>query len=293
MDLVAGATGLVGGRIARGLRERGRPVRALVRGGASRDEANTLSSAGVEVADADLTRRDSLTSACAGVDTVVCTVTSMPQCRDDGLRRVDLEGVLSLIDAAERAGARRFVYVSYSGNITAESPLATAKRACEDRLLAGNMEFAILRPSLFMEVWLGPLVGFDPMQGRVRIFGSGEAPVSFVSGLDVASFGVALATQPEAVRHKIEIGGPQALSQRQVVTIFERHLGRSMELETVPLAALEEQHRDAKDAVQKTFAALMLAYAQGDTIDNARESADRYGVKLQSVSDYARRLVGP
>lgn len=48
-----------------------------------------------------------------------------------------------------------------------------------------------------------------------------------------------------------------------------------MELETVPLAALEEQHRTAVDPLQKTFAALMLAHARGDTIDSARQSAER------------------
>ena len=55
MDLVVGATGLVGQQIALNLRRQGRAVRALVRGGAHQDKSSPLLSAGVELVDADLT----------------------------------------------------------------------------------------------------------------------------------------------------------------------------------------------------------------------------------------------
>lgn len=126
MDLVVGATGLVGKRIALRLREEGRNVRALVRGGTQHAQAKELIGAGVEIADADLTRPETLAAACAGIETVVCTASSMPQGRADGLRRVDREGVLALIEAAERSGAKGFLYASYSGNIRDESPLMVA-----------------------------------------------------------------------------------------------------------------------------------------------------------------------
>src|SRR5262245_59599053 len=104
MDLVVGATGKVGGRAAMRLRERGRDVRAMVRGGERRPEAAPLAAAGIEIVDADVTAPETLAAVCAGVDTVVCTITSMPHGRDDGLRRVDHDGSLALIEAAERAG---------------------------------------------------------------------------------------------------------------------------------------------------------------------------------------------
>ena len=68
--------------------------------------------------------------------------------------------------------------------------------------------------------------------------------------------------------------------------VFERTLGRKFELESVPLAALEEQHRST-DPIQKTFAALMIGYAKGDVILGAQETAHRYSVTLHSLSDYA------
>src|SRR5208282_6367957 len=98
-------------------------------------------------------------------ETVICTATSMPAGADDGLRKVDHDGTLSLIEAAERQGVKRFVYVSYSGNSREDSPLETAKRDCENRLLNSKMQAVILRPSYFMDMWLSPALGFDPVNG--------------------------------------------------------------------------------------------------------------------------------
>lgn len=286
MDLVVGATGLVGQQITLGLRHQGRAVRALVRGGARHEKAAPLLSAGIEIVDADLTKPETLPSACAGVETVLCTATSMPHGKDDGLRCVDHDGVLALIDCAERAGARHFIYTSYSGNIRVDSALETAKRDCEERLLSGKMRVTILRPSYFMEVWLSAMLGFDPASGRARIYGPGDAKISYISLQDVVSLVLSAAVRPQDSAVILEMGGPEPLSLLEVVGVFEKALGKKFELEKVPLAALEEQHR-ASDPLQKTFAALMISYANGDTISDSLETAHRYGVRLHSVSDYA------
>ena len=199
MDLVVGATGFVGGLAARQLRALGREVRALVRGGAGHAGASALAADGVAVAPGDLADPPSLALACAGCDTVVCTATAMPNAGGDALRRIDHDGVLELMAAAEAAAVKRFVYISYSRNIRTESPLSRAKRGCEARLEAGRMEYAILQPSIFMEVWLGPHLGFDVAGGRVRVYGDGKAAVSYVSGRAGAA-GAAGAAPPRPPR---------------------------------------------------------------------------------------------
>ena len=286
MDLVVGATGLVGQQIAFGLRRQGRAVRALVRGGTRHEKAAPLLAAGIEIVDADLTKPESLPAACAGAETVLCTASSMPHCKDAGLRRVDLEGTLVLIETAELSGVQHFVYTSYSGNIRVDSPLETAKRDCEKRLLHSKMRATILRPSYFMEVWLSAALGFDPASGRARIYGSGEAKISYISFHDVVAFALAVAANPSHPSAFMEMGGSEPLSQLDAVAIFERALGRKVELESVPFAALEEQNRSA-DPLQKTFAALMMGYAKGDVIPGSLETARQYGVTLHSVSGYA------
>lgn len=286
MDLVVGATGQVGKRIALRLRQEGRCVRAVVRGGAARAEAQELASAGIGIVDADLTRPETLPVACQGVDTLVCTATSMPHGRDDGLRRVDREGVLAVIEAAERASVKRFIYTSYSGNIREDCPLHTAKRDCEQRLRASKMQAVILRPSYFMEAWLSPALGFDPAKGSARIYGSGKAPVSYISAQDVVEFAVAAVETKETGELVLEMGGPEALAQLDAVRLFEKTLQKKFALAFVPLEALEQQHRSL-DPLQKTFAALMISYAKGDAIAESRANAQRFGIDLHSVADYA------
>ncbi|HKN34434.1 MAG TPA: SDR family oxidoreductase [Terriglobales bacterium] len=287
--LVVGATGLVGKQIALRLRKKGAAVRALVRGGASRAEAKALLDAEAEVVDGDLTRPETLASACAGVQTIVCTATSMPEAKDDGLKRVDRDGVLGLIAAAEQAGVKKFVYLSYSGNKKFDSPLETAKRDCERRLLASQMQAIILRPTYFMEMWLSAMLGFDPANGTARIYGSGEAPASYISAFDVADFAVATALASDTGNQVLELGGPEPVSQLQAVRIFENELHKKFSLQHVPVDALQEQHRST-DPLQKTFGALMLGYAAGEVIPMGRDNATRYGVRLHSVDDYAAQF---
>ena len=286
MDLVVGATGLVGQQIALGLRRQGRVVRALVRGGTQHEKAASLIAAGIEIIDADLTKPETLPAACAGIETLLCTATSMPHSKDDGLRRVDHDGALALIDCAERSGVQHFVYTSYSGNIREDSPLETAKRDCEKRLLAARVRATILRPSYFMEMWLSPALGFDPASGRARIYGSGDSKISYISFHDVVAFALAVAANPSHPSAILEMGGPEPVSQLDAVAIFERLLGRKCELEKVPLAALEDQHRSI-DPLQKTFAALMIGYAKGDAIPGSLDTSRMYSVTLHSVSGHA------
>lgn len=290
--MVVGATGFVGGIIATNLAKQGTETSALVRHGRAHAKAQQLLSAGIDIVEGDLANRGSLENIFKNVQVVICTATSMPTAADNGLFKIDHDGMLALIDAAERHHVRRFVYTSYSGNIRADSPLETAKRSCENRLLASGMEVVILRPSFFLEMWLSSAFGFDPRHGDVRIYGSGHATVSYISAMNVAEFGVAAGTRMYPEKKTIlELGGPEAISQLDVVRIFEGVLQRKLSLQFVPEEALRLQHQSS-DPLQKSFGALMLSYAHGDEVVGASVVAQEHGIRLGSVSEYALKWVG-
>ena len=285
--LVVGGTGNLGNKIAVGLAGQGCNVVALVRGGWSHPRSKQLLDVGVRIVDGDLCKPETISGAISGVDTVVCSATSMPSAPNDGLRTVDRDGTLALIEAAQAEGVRRFVYISYSGNIREDSPLETAKRDCENRLLSSKLETVILRPSFFMEMWVSPALGFDPANGSVRLYGPGSAKVSYISSSSVADFAVATANGETDVKNTIlELGGPEALSQLEVVGIFEQMMGRETRVAPVPIEALRAQHQSS-DPLQKTFGALMLAYANGDVVNDALLNAQQYQIKLRSMAEYA------
>jgi len=71
----------------------------------------------------------------------------------------------------------------------------------------------------------------------------------------------------------------------------ERIGGRPFHLEYVPEPALLAQFEGATDSLQKSFAALMLGYLHGDAI-NMERVVGTFGIKLTSIDDYARSVLG-
>lgn len=293
MILVAGATGLVGSEVCRLLRASDRPVRALVRPTASDEKREPLCAIGCELAIGDLRDPGSLRAACSGVEAVICTVSSMPfswSPPDNVIRNVDLNGVKALIDAAKEAHVGHFSYVTFSGNIDLDFPLRNAKREAEQYLRASGLDYTILRPSYFMEVWLSSAVGFDVAAHAAVIYGAGQNKLSWISYTDVAKYAVAGLEHPTAHRATLELGGPQALSPREVVAIFEQVGGQPFALTYVPVEALVAQQAAATDAMQASFAGLMRCYAAGDPIPMDATIAT-FGIRLVSVEAFAERVM--
>jgi uncharacterized protein YbjT (DUF2867 family) len=288
--LVVGGTGNVGGAMTLALARQGQNVIAMLRGGTNHPKAKQLADAGVRIVEGDLWNHDSLGDVVRGVEAVASTATAMPAPPPDGIRKTDHEGMLALIRAAETEGVKRFVYCSYSGNVHDDSPLQTAKRECEQRLNESRMDTVVLRPSYFMEVWLSSLLGFDPTNGSVRIYGAGDERVSYIASSNVAEFLVAALSAKGDVKHAVfELGGPDAMSQLDAARIFEQETGRKFKVDHVPMEAIRAQHQSS-DPVQKTFGALMLAYAKGDVVVDAIQNAKRFQIELRSVAEYASSL---
>lgn len=288
MILVSGSTGFLGREICRRLAARGHAVRGLVRSTSDPDAVAQLRASGVETVEGDLKDPSSLDRACRGVEAVVSTATATRTRQEgDSLETADRDGQLALVDAAREAGVQRFVFVSLSGGIGSGDPLTRAKRAVEERVRESGMTYTILRPTCFMEVWLGPALGFDYPNARATLYGGGDAGVSWISLGDVAEFAALALENPAASDAILELGGPEALSQREVVRVFEEAGGRSFELQVVPEEALRAQLAAAADPLQEAFAALMLSVAAGDPVP-MEETLRSYPVRLRSVREYAR-----
>jgi uncharacterized protein YbjT (DUF2867 family) len=269
MNLVVGATGLLGGEICHLLRARGSRVRALTRPTSDAGRVARLRDQGAELVPGDLVDRASLDAACRGANTVITTASSMlSRQRDDSLETVDQQGQLDLIDAAVRAGVGHFVFVSFPP-MPLDFALQSAKREVEAHLQRSGLTYTILQPTFFDEVWLSPTLGFDVGRATARVYGAGHHRISWISAHDVARFAVAALDTPRATNAAIRLGGPEALSPLDVVQLAERITGRRCDVQHVPEAALREQYQSAPDPVSQSFAALMLAYAAGQVIDMA------------------------
>ena len=109
--LVTGATGFVGGNLARELWHRGYRVRALVRAG-----SDTLTIRGTDIhqVEGDLLDRESLSKAMADCEGVFhCAAAYTFWSRDpQKVRRTNVEGTVNVLECARDAGVERVVYTS-------------------------------------------------------------------------------------------------------------------------------------------------------------------------------------
>ncbi len=255
MILVAGGTGTLGTELVRRLVARGERVRVL-----SRNAAKHPASAQVEVVEGDVRDRRSLERAVAGVATVVSAVHGFLD--KEGPRAIDRDGNANLIAAAKAAGAEHFVLVSIAG-ASADSPteLFRMKYAAEQELKKSGLAWTIVRPTAYMETYLG-LIAVPLLQsGKVRIFGRGQNPINFVSAHDVAGVMETAVIDPAQRGAAIDIGGPEDLSFVEFSRVVEQATGKTAATSHVPLPMMR-----AMSVVMKPMNPTLARQIQGGVV---------------------------
>ena len=110
---LTGATGFIGGHVARKLRERGDEVVALVRSPAKATELREL---GCELVEGDLSAEGSIRSSMDGCDAAVHVgavyKVGIPKSEREPMWDANVRGTERVLDAAQAAGVGRIVYVS-------------------------------------------------------------------------------------------------------------------------------------------------------------------------------------
>jgi uncharacterized protein YbjT (DUF2867 family) len=292
MILVVGGTGDLGGRVVRQLLARGLPVRCLVRPATS---AEALDAAGVDVVRGDLVDPASLPAAVEGISTVVATATAIGRrlagARRPTMRDVDEVGMSALVDAADRAGVARFVYVSYARRGDGlGTPLERAKHAVEARLGATSMRVVLVRPDAFQEIHLAAIGRFDVVRRKVAVVGKGDTKRRWVATEDVAALVAALVVEedPPGV---VEAGGPEALTRNEAIAVAERATGDRITVRRAPLGAARLLVRllgDRQDALASVFGTgVMMDTTPADWDDGALRSR---GIAARSATAWIESL---
>jgi dihydroflavonol-4-reductase len=114
--MVTGATGFIGGNLARELWRRGDDVRALVRPGSNR---LTIENTGIVPIEGDILDRQSVDRAVQGCEAVFHVAAAYTFWSRDpaGISRTNVAGTLNVLEAARQAGVSRTVYTSTVGTV--------------------------------------------------------------------------------------------------------------------------------------------------------------------------------
>jgi uncharacterized protein YbjT (DUF2867 family) len=268
--LIAGATGHLGPTLVELLSSRGERIRVLTRDPA---RARRLFTKDVELVTGDVCNPSSLTPALAGVETVVSAVTGFGP-GGGGPRAVDLQGNENLIAAAEAADAKHFVLVSIH-RARADHPLELyrAKFLAEERLRKSRLDWTIIRPAAFMELWAGIVGDSITKSGKATVFGRGDNPINLVSVRDVARFVELAIVDPRLRGMALDLGGPENLTLNNVVEIFAANGGRHAAARHIPLMAMRVGSLLMRP-FKPDLARLVQAAALMDTADMSLDSSE-------------------
>jgi len=235
--LVTGGTGFVGSHLIEALRSNGDTVHALVRRSSDREQISRL---GGDPVEGELGNLDSLRKACRGCDVVYHAAARVEILGDfREFHETTVMGTERLIQAAQDAGVRRFVYVSSCGvyhpklmsagviNESTPSPpppkwfvYGRTKLAAEEvvrRKVSAPMEWVIIR--------LGYLYGprnralhryFRPFftAGPIMLLGDGNNQMTMLYVEDAARAIALAGRSKDAVARTLIAAGSERITQR-------------------------------------------------------------------------------
>lgn len=259
MNLVTGATGLLGSHIAEQLCKRGQAVRALVRPDA---RTSFLDSLGVEKVVGDLSDAESLHRACQGCQFVYHSAAMVGDWGPwSDFQKITIDGTRYLLDASIQAGVKRFLHVSsisaygyvdgkdlvldesapLGQNLYRWSYYSRAKVRAEelvwDAYRKKGLPITIIRPS-----WLyGPrdrastarLVGAI-RKGRAKLIGDGNNRLSLAHAGNVAEAAILAASKDQAIGQAYNCNSDGIITQGQYLNLIAETLGYKPVTKKVP-----------------------------------------------------------
>jgi NADH dehydrogenase len=224
---LTGASGFIGGALLKLLAQG--PDRIVVL------ERNTHAAAaagdGVTRVRGDLREPAAWQSALDGIDTVIHLAAVTGKAARATYFETNLRATAALLEAAQRAGAARFLFISTIAARYADAHYhyARSKQQAEEAALASALRTTILRPTIV----LGP---GSPIGARLRslaalpvlpVPGDGRVRVQPIDVRDVAALIVALLDADRFQGETIEAGGPDVLTMEEMLVRLRARLGRA------------------------------------------------------------------
>lgn len=293
MFLVTGATGQLGRRIIRKLREENLPVRAFVR---LMSRYTELEDRGAEIFIGDLRRDKDIRQACEGVKYIISTH-GAGEAEGSDVQTIDYAANRDLIEQAREVGVEHFTFISVLGADRGyeDAPIFKAKWEVEKYLRASDLNYTILRPSGFATDLLSAAERFR-QTGIYLLIGHPENRTSIVSTDDLAAIAAASHRTEAAHRQALAVGGPDILQRQDIPKIFGNIFNREPIILNLPLLAVDGVRNligtfnpEAKESLG-TFRTL-LGNEFFCTLPEIQHLELIYDIKLESLESFLRRYL--
>ena len=272
--LVAGATGMLGNRIAAHLlRQTDVSVRLLLREAAPSDPAkaqaiDALVADGAVVALGDVTDPSRLDAVTADVDVVVSALQGGPD--------IIVDGQLALAHAAVGNGVSRFLPSDFAIDLFSApegAPQFDMRRLADREIDALPLQVVHVLNGAFMDMMLDPatpgLINLD--EGTVMLWGTGDEPFDLTTVDDTARFAAKVATDPADLSGVRYLSGSRA-SFNDIIAETERLTGTTLTRNVLgsadDLRQLTAAAKDPWSVVPQWYFLSMLTVPPFPTTDN-------------------------
>jgi uncharacterized protein YbjT (DUF2867 family) len=242
---LAGASGYVGSRVLSDLVSAGHRVTALLHSNRALEEiAHT--NPNITVVQGDVSRQKEMLRAVPnGTEAIVYLpglLREFPR-KSITFQSVHVDGVRNVIAAATQAGAMRWIQMSALGvNLNAPSAYYRTKWEAEELVHASGLDWTILRPSLIFDDrprrehnFAREIAKAIRMAPVVPMLGNGNFLFQPVSVDDVSQTIVQSLVRKETIGKIYEIGGPETLSYRALVSAIAHAMGSKKPKVKIPL----------------------------------------------------------
>jgi uncharacterized protein YbjT (DUF2867 family) len=237
--LAVGAAGKFAGLVLPALARRGAKVRGLVRRASDADEVRAHGA--TDVAVGDLADSASVDAALEGIHSVFYIAPAfLPDEANIGKR---------IVEAAQRAGVRRFVFSSVIHPTLASLENHAAKGPVEAAILASDMEYTFLHPTLFFQNYAGTWQTVLKT-GVLAEPWSTETRFSRVDYRDVAEVAAIALTEDRLTFGTFELCAEGNMNRKEVATLIGDVLGRPIDAAKVQLDASRATPGDSPEARQ-------------------------------------------
>ena len=256
--LVVGGTGTLGRQIARRAIDAGHQVRCMVR---KPRKGAFLQEWGCELTCGDLLDPETIDYALDGIDAVIDAATSRPD-DSESVYTTDWDGKLNLLRACEKAGVKRYVFLSL---LAAEKhpnvPLMDIK-FCTERLLAdSSFDYTILQGVAFMQGLIGQ-IAIPVLENQTVWVSETPTAVAYMNTQDVARFAVAALERPETIRRSFPVVGPKAWTSEEIVQFCEKSSSKTAKVIRVSPFLIGLSQRVVSFFEQSVNMAERLAFAE-------------------------------
>jgi uncharacterized protein YbjT (DUF2867 family) len=221
--LIAGATGFVGTRLARSLRDSGVEVRCLAR---DRSKAEGLELEGFEAHRGDVTEQRSLAGAGLGIEVAYYLVHAMASGGDFAER--ERQGASNFARMAEREGVERIIYLGGLGDSDSSKHLRSRHQTALV-LAAEGPPLTYFRAAM--------VVGAESASYRTLRYLVGRLPVMLTPAwlhTDTQPIGIDATVEylrrapevPESAGREVQIGGPDVLTYAEMLDRMAIAMGK-------------------------------------------------------------------